>query len=262
MSMAGFDSLFDSRRTRPLVIAHRGAGHRGKDATAYENTIAAFEAAVAAGADGIEIDVRRTADGVLIVHHDRRLPGLRMPIYTMTYAGVRKAARSLGFTVPTLDETVRFCSRRILLDVELKEVGYEGEVVAACRPMVKNNRVVFTSFYPAVVAAIKAIAPEAEAGLLVGLRQAGKMIVGKQRLTPIRSAQDCGADFIAPHWRLATAPFCRRAHDAGLPVVVWTADRATEVASLISKRAAAIITNRPDRFIRSLIASQPPHPKE
>ncbi|NMC43667.1 MAG: glycerophosphodiester phosphodiesterase [candidate division Zixibacteria bacterium] len=247
--MTGFDSLFNDHRSRPLIIAHRGAGHRGKDATAHENTIAAFEAAVAAGADGIEVDVRRTADGVLIIHHDLRFPGQRLSIPIMSHAEAKKAAGMLGFAVPTLEETVRFCSGRMLLDVELKEAGYEAEVLAACHTMMRKSRVVFTSFYPVVVAAIKSIAPEAKAGLLVGLRQAGKSLLRRGGRAPLALAQDCGADVIAPHWRLATASFCRRAHDAGLPVVVWTVDKGSLIGGLRRKNVGAIITNHPDRII-------------
>lgn len=249
--MTGFDSLFGSRRSRPLIIAHRGAGHKGKEATTHENTIAAFQVGLAAGADGIEIDVRRTADGVLIIHHNRRFPGQRMPIPLMSYAEVCAVARSREYAVPTLAETIRFCSGRMLLDVELKEAGYEAEVLAACRIMIKRNRVVFTSFYPAVVAAVKSIAREAKAGLLVGLRQAGKSTLLRRGESSLVVAQKCGADFIAPHWRLATASFCRRAHDAGLPVVVWTVDKVSLIGGLRQKNVGAIITNHPDRIIQS-----------
>lgn len=249
--MSGFESLFDHHDTPPLIIAHRGAGHRGKEATAHENTMAAFKAAVVAGADGIEVDVRRTSDGVMVIHHDRTLRGIKAPIGAMSFAQVRKTAKILGYIVPTLEETVRFCSGRLLLDVELKEAGYEVEVVAACQKMITSNRVVFTSFDPDVVAAIKAVSSEAKAGLLVGLRSAGKMIARRGRRSPIASAQGCGADFIAPHWRLATAPFCRRAREADLPVIVWTVDRASIMHDLIHRNASAVITNYPGRLSRA-----------
>jgi glycerophosphoryl diester phosphodiesterase len=61
-------------------------------------------------------------------------------------------------------------------------------------------------------------------------------------------ARDCGADFIVPHWRLATASFCRRAHKAGLPVMVWTVDRMSTVQEIAKKNILAIITNDPLRL--------------
>lgn len=250
--MTGFDSVFNKRLSRPLIFAHRGAGHWGRGAAVGENTMAAFWAAHAAGADGIEIDVRRTVDGTLIVHHDLRLPGYRMPIPVMSYAEVQAASRSTGYAVPTLAETVRFCAGRMLLDVELKEAGYEAAVLAACQTMMRKSRVIFTSFHPAVVAAIKSVAGEAKAGLLVGLRQAGKSMLRRGGESPLALAQECGADFIAPHWRLATASFCRRAHDAHVPVVVWTVNHESAAGRLIDNQVAAIITDRPNLIIPSL----------
>jgi glycerophosphoryl diester phosphodiesterase len=240
--------MFEYGNCRPLIIAHRGAGHRGRGATIHENTMAAFEVARAAGADGIEVDVRRTCDGVMIIHHDRTLSGIKTPIAAVPFAQVQKTAKTSGYIIPTLEETVRFCSGRILLDVELKEAGYETEVVAACQRMTKANRVVFTSFDPDVVRAIKSVSPDAKVGLLVGLRSAGKMIVRRGGQSPVALARDCDADFIAPHWRLATASFCHRARETDLPVVVWTVDRASTAHDLIRRNVSVIVTNQPDRL--------------
>lgn len=210
--------------------------------------MAAFRAAVTAGADGIEVDVRRTADGIMVIHHNRSLTGLRTPIAAMSFSQMRKAAKVAGYRIPTLEETVRYCSNRLFLDVELKEAGYEAEVIAACRKLMRSKRVIFTSFYPDVVKALKAISPESNVGLLVGLRLANK-VVGRWRMrSPLGTALDCGADFIAPHWRLATAAFCRRAHEADLPVVVWTVNRASVAQQLMKQQVAAIITNYVDRL--------------
>ena len=246
--MSSFKTVFDNRNDRPLIIAHRGAGHRGKGATTRENTMAAFEAAMAAGADGIEIDVRRTSDGVMIIHHDSMLSVIKTPIAAMTFAQVQKTAKTLGYVIPTLEETVRICSRRMLLDVELKEPGYEAEVVAACRKMMKSNQVVFTSFDPDAVMSIKSFFPYARAGFLVGLRSAGKIITRRGGRSPLALARDCGADFIAPHWRLATASFCRRAREANLPIVAWTVNRTSTMHDLINRNVSAIITNYPARL--------------
>ncbi|MDD4051035.1 MAG: glycerophosphodiester phosphodiesterase [candidate division Zixibacteria bacterium] len=246
--MSGFRTMFDHRNHRPLIIAHRGAGHRGKGATVHENTMAAFEAAAAAGADGIEVDIHRTCDGVLVIHHDRTLQGIKTPIAAMTFAQVQRMAKTLRCIIPTLEETVRFCSRRMLLDVELKEAGYEAEIVAGCQKMIKSNQIVFTSFDPTVVAAIKSISSNAKVGLLVGMRSAGKMVARRGKRSPIALAQGCGADFIAPHWRLATASFCRRAENAELPIVVWTVDRVSLAENLLKRNIPVIITNYPHRF--------------
>src|SRR4051794_36499575 len=95
-------------------------GHRGASAARPENTLAAFATALADGADGVELDVRRTLDGVLVVHHD--------PIGRVTYAelcaGVPEDRRP-----PRLEEVVTLVAGRGLLDVELKEAGYEEQAL-------------------------------------------------------------------------------------------------------------------------------------
>src|SRR3982751_167704 len=91
-----------------LIVAHRGAS-----AIAPENSLEAFEAAIAVGADMVEFDVRSTADGVLVVVHD--------PLPLVRYA-------DLDPMPPRLEEVVATCAGRIALDVELKEAGMEREV--------------------------------------------------------------------------------------------------------------------------------------
>ncbi|HEY1737167.1 MAG TPA: glycerophosphodiester phosphodiesterase, partial [Acidimicrobiia bacterium] len=85
---------------RPLVLGHRGAS-RG----APENTIAAFTRAAELGADGVELDVHRTADGVLVVHHDADLDGVGL-VLGAPFVQVRAARPD----VPTLAETLDACA--------------------------------------------------------------------------------------------------------------------------------------------------------
>jgi glycerophosphoryl diester phosphodiesterase len=128
--MAGFPPV-------TLVIAHRGAWD-----PAPQNSLEAFERAIALGADMIELDVRRTRDGVLIVEHD--------PI----------DGQPSG---PTLAEVLELTSNRIGVDVEVKEPGYVDQVVAMLDPA----HHLLTSFHDAVVAEAKERVPALRTGLLV-----------------------------------------------------------------------------------------------
>ena len=119
-----------------LVVAHRGAS-----AIAPENSLEAFEKAIELGADVAELDVRRGADGVLVVSHDPAPPP----------------------DVATLDEVVSVCAGRIALDVELKEPGLEEEVLR----VVTGADFVVTSFLPEVLAATKRLRPDVRVGLLL-----------------------------------------------------------------------------------------------
>ena len=103
---------------RPLVL-----GHRGASAVAPENTIAAFSKARELGADGVELDVRRSADGVLIVHHDA---DDRRASARWSRADVRRAARGAARRSPTLDEALDAC-RGLVVNAEVKCLPWEPD---------------------------------------------------------------------------------------------------------------------------------------
>jgi glycerophosphoryl diester phosphodiesterase len=231
------------RRT-PLVIAHRGAS-----AVARENTLEAFERAIAMGADAIEFDVRRTADGVIVVHHDAGIAGTDTVIAQATLEEVRQAALSHGYRVPTLDETLRACARRIALDIELKEGGYERDISQAVREYYDLSGVVFKSFDDVSVARLKEAEPTAIVGLLIG--QNRRMIW--RDFFPGRRLRRCRADFVSPHWRLVRFGFVRRMRRMRMPVLVWTVDDALLAGILLKKGVAGIITNVPDRIRPAIV---------
>ena len=178
--MMRFDQMRDWPQT--MIIAHRGAGHgakpRGRRPSAavfaeqfiYENTIAAFEEAIEIRADAIEFDVRRTADGVLVVHHDVGVKCERRSIAKMTIGDVDEACARRGYHIPTLEETLKHCAGRMALDIELKEPGYEDDVVALATRYYDFSNIAFTSFHDSSILAIKSRYPNAVAGLLLGMK--------------------------------------------------------------------------------------------
>src|SRR5262249_37627094 len=101
---------------RPLVL-----GHRGASAVAPENTLAAFARARELGADGVELDVRRTADDVLLVHHDPEVDGFGV-IVGSSFAELRAAHPAL----PTLAEALDAC-RGLLVNAEIKCLPWEPD---------------------------------------------------------------------------------------------------------------------------------------
>ena len=101
---------------RPLVL-----GHRGASAAVPENTLAAFARAREMGADGVELDVRRTLDDVLVVHHDPYVEGAGV-IRSVTFADLRAARPDL----PTLDDALDAC-RGLLVNTEVKCLPWEPD---------------------------------------------------------------------------------------------------------------------------------------
>ena len=205
-----------------------------------------------AGADAIELDVRQTADGVLVIHHSPTRRGTL--VSRLSYAELQRRCRHRP---PVLEESVEVCAGRAMLDVEIKEPGYEGRVLGVLEAQPSPPRPCITSFHPEVVTAVKALRPKVACGLIVGARRLG----GTRRRTevlPLELGRRCGADFIAAHqlWLalrpqsrrhpLADSPLLAAARSAGVPLVVWTVNGAVRLRRyLADPRIAGIITDLP-----------------
>lgn len=211
---------------RPLVVAHRGAS-----AHEPENTIGAFEAAVRFGAGGVELDVRASADGALVVHHDPALADGR-EVHELL-------AAELPSLVCDLAEALLACGD-LLVNVEIKadRPGSGAElaspVVEACRRW--GGRVLVSSFDPAAVDEVRRIdagIPTAQLTFLLD-----------------RSVADV-VGWVAGRGHAAWHPFhptldaaaVVEAHAAGLAVNTWTVDDPERVAELARWGVDAIVTN-------------------
>ncbi len=215
-----------------LVVAHRGAWGPASSGAPAENTLEAFEAAIELGADMIELDVRRTRDGHLIVLHDARVK--TVPTSSLRHDALRvKGTRK---PPPLLADALALTKDRIALNLEVKEAGYVEETIALLRPF-GLDRCLLTSFLDEVVIEAKALAPELRTGLLVatGFRKA--------LTVRLRSAK---ADCLVLHRRLADAAALASAADAGTSCVIWTVNAPRAMDRYLGHPAVeAMITDRP-----------------
>lgn len=219
--------------TAPLVVAHRGAW-----GPAPQNSLEAFERAIALGCDGIEIDVRRTADGRLVVVHDHRVGG-RLVARQEHH---RLQERMKSGQAPTLEAALELVAGRIAVDLELKEPGYVEAVMGIVGRRLTPDRYVVTSFLDGVLPEVKRHVPEARTGLLVGTRPRHRQLERRVRLADV--------DFLAPHITLARHGVLAWAQHHELPVWVWTVNDARALRRLAGDpRVAAVITDRPERAI-------------
>lgn len=239
-------ALLDGSGPRPLVIAHRGAS-----ADAPDNSLPAFEVAIEAGADVVELDVRRTADGLLVAHHSARRRGV--PLGRLTY---RELVQRSRYRPPALDEVLALCAGRVAVDVELKEAGYEAQALELVERRLEPAHVVVTSFHAGVIKTVKSLRPGLRCGLVVGLGRlrARRAAVGRAVVEPARA---CGADFVAMHQLLAglrpqsarrpsASPVLAAASEARLPVAVWTVNGVRRLHHFMNDpRVAAVITDLP-----------------
>ena len=143
-----------------MIIAHRGFVDNCR-----ENTLEAYRKAIEVGADAIELDIRKTKDNILILFHDRAIN--EQPINQLTYEEINSLAVNGGFRVPTLVETLTLVQGKIKLDVELKEKGYETEVVALILEYLPIDRFIVTSFQPQSLSSIKSDYPQVKTGLIL-----------------------------------------------------------------------------------------------
>ena len=219
--------------SRPLVVAHRGAWDE-----APQNSLEAVRRAVALGCDAVEIDVRRTADGRLVIVHDARL-GWRT-VHGLTHREVQ--ARMRPGQAPLLGDVLLAAAGRLLVDIELKEDGYVPDVSGLIDAHLRPEQYVITSFAPAVLAQVKRHLPHARTGLLIGpraARQAGRRL------------RESGADFAAPHLSLARIGFLEWAAERRLACWMWTVNETRAIQALRSNPwVAALITDVPATALR------------
>lgn len=220
-----------------LVIAHRGASIAAPD-----NSLQAFDAAVHAGADMVEFDVRRTRDGVLAVVHDAVVHGLRVD--ASDFDSLRTAS---GGTLERLEAVTDLLVGRIGLDVELKEAGYEAAVLDQVRRLWEPEQLCVTSFRDTAVRTVRELAPELQAGLLLGTAWSWRRArVTASELIPRARLRRSLATAVAPHHRLGRHPIFRAALPADQPMFVWTANAPELITSLLDDpRVRGIITDDP-----------------
>jgi glycerophosphoryl diester phosphodiesterase len=213
-------------------------GHRGASANAPENTMRAFRLALEQGADGVELDVQRSADGVPIVIHDptldRTTDGAGL-VASLSWADISRV-RSRGEPVPRLEEVAAWAAETgAWLNVEIKTAGVEQAAVDAILGAGVAERTVFSSFDAASVREVGRLAPDARRYLLTET-WSHAVLAG---------AREVGAGGICLADAAATAPALEALKAEALPVVVWTVDEPERMEQLYRAGVAAVITNRP-----------------
>ena len=221
-------------------------GHRGASGEAPENTLLALERALAAGADGVEFDVRATADGVPVLLHDRGLERTttgRGNVDELSLAEVRSFDAGQGQVVPRLEEAVELLAGRLRLDVELKQAGIERRVLAVLARFPKAEWVI-SSFDWDVLRAVRALDATAE-------------------LWPLATAADDALFAVAAEIRATAVALSagaldgdvtRRCEEAGLSVMVWTVNDVGSARRARDLGVAALCTDVPGTIRRGLEA--------
>jgi len=225
------------------IQAHRGSPDPA--AGIGENTIDAFLRARELGADGVELDVRMTADGGLAVHHDPVVEGLG-PV-------CRLAAAELPSFVPLLRDVLDACDG-LVVNIEIKNVpgdpGFDPtdlvarEVVELVAATGRESSAVISSFWPDTLEAVRDAHPDLATGLLLAS--------WFDPTEAVAAAVSRGCTAVHPHIDLVTEVLVEEAHLAGLAVAAWTVNEVPDLVAAGKVGVDTVITDEVGLAVRTL----------
>ncbi|MBA3644409.1 MAG: glycerophosphodiester phosphodiesterase [Chloroflexia bacterium] len=220
-------------------------GHRGSSGTVPENTLSAFAQAITDGADGVEFDLRATADGVPVVIHDRSLDRIRgrdANVDELTLAEIQAGAANDAEVIPTFEAVLDLLAGRLRLDLELKQPGLEATVRATLRRYPAADWVI-SSFDWDALRAVRTIDTSAPLWPLATVADEALFAV----------AAELGAPSIALYAGALTQAVVERSTAAGLDVMVWTVNDVMEARQAQALGVAALCTDHPAAIRAGLI---------
>lgn len=243
---------------RPLVYAHRGA----RD-VAPENTLAAFKAAVHAGADGIECDVSRCKTGEIIIIHDdstRRTTNQAVTIKGSTYATLRRldagawfAPEFTGEKLPVLEELLDMAGHSLLMNIEIKghsmrDDGIEVEIARQLAVRGQTANTIVSSFNPWALKRMHQADPAIARALLYWAKSPAYLALKSV-------VKDLPIAALHPEYTLVDREYMNWAHGEGYLVNVWTVNEHNDMCRMIELGVDGIITDHP-AYLVSLLAGR------
>lgn len=245
MSAFGYLIVQSAGHERPVYIT----AHRGSSLRAPENTLAAIELAIDEGADFVEIDVQETADGEIILLHDKdlmRVAGVRRNIWDVKFdelegveVGPRLNAQFSPQHVPTLTEAIAAARGKAKLNIELKFNGHDEQlaqrVVEIIRREKFENDCVISSLDAPGLAEVERIAPELKTGLIVGAR------IGNVGRIP--------NDFLSASTRIIQQPLVDELHRHGRGLHAWSVSDERTAVRLMEMGVDNLITDDPKLLV-------------
>ena len=216
--------------------------HRGLHTIEPENTVAAFLEARAAGVDGVELDVRRTSDGALVIHHDAEVAGVGL----ISAVQCQKLPHGLA----TLAEAMTACSG-LRVNVEIKndprEAGFDpsgalaAQIVTELGEMDWLDSVIISSFDLATCQAVRRSDPQVLVGWLLDWRHEAELAISV--------AMDSGLNAVHPFFQRVSQQLVADAHRGGMAVNVWTVNAVEDMGQMFDWDVDSLITDLPAEAI-------------
>lgn len=213
-------------------------GHRGAKAYEPENTLRSFRRALDLGVNAVELDVRKTRDGNLVVIHDDRVDrttngkGL---VNELTLEEIKELDAGKGEKIPTLEEALEFLDKKVKILIELKEIGLEDKVLEIVKNKNLEDNVIIISFHEEALKRTRELNERVETGLIY-----------VRHRNPIKAALSLKAQYLLPLYRFTHSTLIKKAHENGLKVIVWTINTLEEARKYAEKGVDGIASDRPD----------------
>jgi glycerophosphoryl diester phosphodiesterase len=219
------------------IISHRGRTSR----KSADNTLASVNDAIELKVEMVEVDIRQTKDSQIVCFHDPDIQGEL--IRDLDYSEIIEKDSQ----IPTLEQVLWSAKGKIGIEIELKEPGYELEVVSIARDYFNYDKFVLKSFHPQVVERVKEIDQKIFAGLLVGSAFSLEQLFFtlKEAFTSTNFKQT-NADFISPYYKIFEAGWFSRFTRNNVPIQVWTVNDVESIRTLINQQVHSIITDIPE----------------
>ena len=224
------------------------SAHRGGSEDARPETYEAFRHALSSGAEYVEWDIRKTKDSVLVVYHDAHADRSGRLVAELEY---QELCDRLAYEVPRVDEVMNLIAGKMLGHLDLKEIGYEHEVIVLAESVLGLDSFIVTTLEDISVSTIKRAFPRVKTALSLGRdlhkvprhRQVG---VRRGELFPLSRIRACGADWVAANYRLARLGLVDACKRRGIGVMIWTVDAEPLISrTMANDKIDVLITNRP-----------------
>lgn len=246
-------AVFAADSTFPPVPSTPVVAHRGFSGIKPENTLAAFRAAIEIGANGAECDIRRASDGVIYLMHDgnfKRTAGRDAEAGTLPYSEIATFDAGEGEKIPTFEDYLALLKGTATRPViEIKEDGFEEEVVAAIRKFGLEKTAVVIDFSSERVKKVRSLAPEICVAWLCAF---GKETPEEEIAAKIiNTLNDAGTNVVDMQYNRLTPSLLKTLKDAGISVWIWTIDDQAGMENLVNMGVDSITTNHPERALEA-----------
>ena len=220
-------------------------GHRGAAGLEPENTLRSVRRAIELGVDRVEIDVRVSRDGRLVIMHDEtvdRTTNGHGYVSELTFDELRSLDAGMGEKIPTLEEILRFTMGKAKLEIELKVPEATEPTIQLVEELNAEKNVIVISFIHELLERVHDLNPNIRTGAL--FFEVPKDIL--QRALKVHAGS------IHVYYRNVNSDLVKEAHKSGLEIAVWNPNRIEEMREMIGLGVDAIGSDRPDILIQLL----------